>query len=445
MKRRTFLKTGSLLASSLFLPSLSWARELDLSGVQFDASIYEANGAQTIIFFLYGGPSELGANLNNIAEINSKSENDYYDYFGTITPTTNHFWAEAGGEALERMLANGDLNLFRTCYSQLREDVDNRSHGACVEGNQIGYNGVDRAGVFSILAKVLYDNGKLDSSSYLPFITLDSEPSFFSTIDVTVPNFLRPLSISGGLANPYADYGGQWYYRTHAEHQTSSYPSIIGDMNELSLLSNPEGVLKENFKQRETLKTFIQELEEEVLPEGVEYPDNGTATTLKNAVKIMIKNPETKVITSGSNAFGTWDEHSDAIGYIDRMKELMEAIEAAMSHIKAAGKEDKINIIVFGDFGRGVNLNASNGWDHGNNQNLFLFGGKEYYNPLGIVGETYVHDYGQVNRQYTRPQEGSYWFEPFSIAATLYRLYGITNPEMLTGGHPAIEAGLLRR
>ena len=444
MHRRTFLKNSTLLASSFLFPSFAMGGDIDLSGVNFSQSLYEENDAQTIVYFLYGGASELGANLTNIDEINKKSSNDYYDYFGTITPTANHFWKEAGGDILERMLAKKDVNIFRTCYSDIREKSDNRSHGGCVEQNQLGKPEYNSAGVFSIISKILTQNGVVTPQSKLPFITFESNPKFFSNIDITLPSYARPFALSSSLINPYDDNNGDWYYRTHEEHGNDAYPSIIGEMNALSLKNNPEGELAENFKQRELLKDFIKSIKEDPLPDGVVYPNNSTAESIKNAISIMVKNPDTKVITAGSKGFGVWDEHGNSLFYLDRMKELLESIEIGMQHIKSANREGKINIIVFGDFGRGVNLNDAKGWDHGNNQNVFMFGGKNHFNHVGVVGETYVHDYGRVNRQYTRPKEGSYWFEPFSIAATLYKLYGITNPEVLTGGYGAIGAGLLK-
>jgi hypothetical protein len=111
---------------------------------------------------------------------------------------------------------------------------------------------------------------------------------------------------------------------------------------------------------------------------------------------------------------------------------------------EAAKKEGEINIIVWGDFGRNVNLNSAKGWDHGNNQNLYLFCGKNYFNHTGIVGETYLPNVGAVNRMYLKPKESSYSFEPFAVASTIYKLYGITNPKILTGGIEEIKAGLLK-
>ena len=95
--------------------------------------------------------------------------------------------------------------------------------------------------------------------------------------------------------------------------------------------------------------------------------------------------------------------------------------------------------MVFGEFGRNVNLNSANGWDHGNLQNLYVLGGKGYFNHKGAVGETIVEDTGSINRLYLKPKSGTYWFEPLSIASTLYKIYGIENPEELTGGYKEID------
>ena len=89
----------------------------------------------------------------------------------------------------------------------------------------------------------------------------------------------------------------------------------------------------------------------------------------------------------------------------------------------------------FGDFGRNVNLNSAYGWDHGNLQNLYVIGGKKYFTNQGIAGETVLDVTGKLNRLWLKPKDGTYTFEPLSIAATIYKLYGIENPNALTGGN----------
>jgi uncharacterized protein (DUF1501 family) len=179
------------------------------------------------------------------------------------------------------------------------------------------------------------------------------------------------------------------------------------------------------------------------LPAGVTYPENNTfAERLELAMKLLIHNPYTKVISMGSPGLGGWDDHSNAINsYTNRMQDLMNCIDAAVNHMKVENRSN-INIVVFGEFGRSVNYNNSEGWDHGNNQNVYWFGGRDYMNHLGIVGETEVFGTGDNNRLYTKPRSNSTTFQVFSIAATIYKMYGITNPEILTDGNESIN-GLL--
>ena len=161
-------------------------------------------------------------------------------------------------------------------------------------------------------------------------------------------------------------------------------------------------------------------------------------------MNVLTGNPDTQVISLGGGGLGGWDDHSNAISvYTNRMTDLMESIEIALAHLKAES-QNNVNIIVFGDFGRNVNLNDSQGWDHGNNQNVYIFGGKDYFNHVGIVGETQLKPTESNNRLYTQPTASSYTFEPYAVAATIYKMYGVTNPEVLTQGYGAIDAGLFK-
>lgn len=449
MKRRTFLKAGSAVAAGLLMPKNSLAASVDFSRITFDKTRYEHNAAQTIMVFLYGGPSPLAGNLTNAEAIKAVSQSDYDDYFRGVTETTNGFWQESGGLAMEELLAGEDLNVFRTCFSQLREDEGNRSHGQCTSQNQRGVNNLDDSGgIFSILANVLYRNGVIDKETRLPFISMEGDSTFFSVGDFTLQSFLKPTSFSSSLDNPYErDDANQWFYYTSEERSVDNYrdnrAAFELAMDALAQKKNAAGKIKEAFTKREELDTFIKQINEAALPDGVTYPDNDFAEKLANAVKILGQNPDTRIISLGSGGLGGWDDHSEARDYRERSENLFEALKSAMAHIKALGKEDTVNIMVFGEFGRNVNLNSSFGWDHGNLQNFYLLGGKRYFNRVGIVGETQLSDVGAINRLYLHPAEGSYWFEPYSVAATLYHIYGIDNPEYLADGFGPIGADLL--
>jgi uncharacterized protein (DUF1501 family) len=117
----------------------------------------------------------------------------------------------------------------------------------------------------------------------------------------------------------------------------------------------------------------------------------------------------------------------------------MEALQVASRHLMLM-EANNIVINVFGDFGRNVNVNDSNGWDHGNNQNLYTIGGADIAGrTLGkLVGKTQRIGTPFKNRQFTSPTPESYQSEPFSIASTIFQYFGVQNPELLNG-EPAIN------
>jgi uncharacterized protein (DUF1501 family) len=167
--------------------------------------------------------------------------------------------------------------------------------------------------------------------------------------------------------------------------------------------------------------------------------ENVFAKKVETAVNILANNSDSKVITISGGDLGSWDDHNKALEYVTRSESLFATLKSAMTHIKALGKEQTINIMVFGDFGRNVNLNASQGWDHGNLQNFYVLGGHGYFNHKGIVGETILGSTESNNRLYLKPKANTYTFEPMSIASTLYKIYGIENPETLTNDNAEIS------
>ena len=182
MKRRNFLKLGSVSTAAVLLPANASAA-VDLAKVGFDASVYEQNAAQTIMIFLYGGPSELGGNLTNIESIKAASQSSYDNYF--------------------------------------RENENNRSHGRCVSQNQRGVlHDNDSSGIFSTLAAVLANKGMIDENSKLPFISMEGESEFFTSPDLSLASYLRPMALTSELDNPYErGAANQWFYYTDEERK----------------------------------------------------------------------------------------------------------------------------------------------------------------------------------------------------------------------------------
>lgn len=429
MNRRDFLKLSMYAGCSCLLPNLPRvaAAAGPLDNVQFNPAVYAANQPQTIMIFLYGGASELAGNFTNYDQFKTLSQSSYSSHFGSdnLDITTNGFWSSAGGTTMETLLSAADLNVFRTCFSQVRWDNDNRSHGSCVAQNQRGSFNEDASGVFANLARVLKDNGIIDDSTKMPFLTMDGDSGFYATGGLVRDPVLEPITINENLDNPF---------------HRSSERDYSDEMDSLAQLLNPAGKIKDAFAKRSEMEAFIDEITGLVDPDlGVNaYQDNSFARKMKTAIKILGHNQDTQVISFGTSGLGGWDDHNDAENYMDRMDQLFLALKSAMAHVRLLGKRGNINIMVMGDFGRGVNLNSANGWDHGNLQTAYVLGGTNYFNTPGVVGDTEVVNTGSVNRLYLRPAQSSYWFEPLSVAATLYSIYGITNPGVLTEGMDVI-------
>jgi len=451
MQRRNFLKQSLAAATLLMAPKIAKAATTDLSQVNFDSGSYDANGAQTIIIFLYGAASQLSGNMSNYDEITLKSQSDY-SYFRGVTLTANDCWQEAGGSYMEEMLDSGDMTLFRTCFSRVREETNNKAHGLCTLQNQTGsFDG--SGGIVANIATLLKRAGKVTDQTILPFIMLEGESAFYQEGDEPLEAYLKPVALNEDLDNPYArGWQRDWRYYTPEERSTApdDYykddtgfdPALHVKLDTLAQQMNSEGKIKEAFNRRAELDAFIETLKTKTTPSlgGDAYPaDNRFAARLETAVKVMVNNPDTKLITMGADGLGGWDDHDDARGYVTRMESLFSSLKSAIAHLKKENKIGNINIMVFGEFGRNVNLNSALGWDHGNLQNFYVLGGTDYFQHSGVIGETILEDTGRINRLFLKPKPGSYEFEPLSIASTIYSLYGITNPEVLTGGYSAIS------
>ena len=450
MKRRNCIKLSLAVGSAILLPDFTYAATLDVSKINFSEN---DNNAQTIIIFMYGGASQLAGNITNLEEIDKKSQSSYSNYFRGITPTKSVCWQEAGGTAMESLLESGDMTLFRCCYSDIREEDNNKAHGECTTQNQKGSFDEDSAGILANLAQILESNKVINENTLMPFVTMEGESTFYLEGNKALPGYLKPVGINENFENPYKRRVREWYYYTDEEHDRlpdrywddktpgTFDPAITTKMDKLAQANNPSGKIKDAFSKRGKLSTFIDSIKDSVTPDLGEnaYPDNDFSEKIEAAIKLLVKNPDTKVITIGTGGLGGWDDHNEARDYVTRMERLFGSLKSAIAHLKAEEKVNQINIMVFGEFGRNVNLNSANGWDHGNLQNLYVLGGKGYFNHKGTVGETIVEDTGSINRLYLKPKSGTYWFEPLSIASTLYKIYGIENPEELTGGYKEID------
>lgn len=401
---------------------------------------------KVINIFLYGGPSELAGNLSNIRDISLNSQNVYPDSM-LMDPgadgsevTTNHFWSSAGGDIMESLLAGGDMSVYRTIY---RIKDDHKGHGKSVLQNLTGSLDTQNPGIATTLSSILsvYNPfGKDINDMVLPVVSFEGESIIFRKESLIIPDVMKPIALDYRLDNPYSRTDNPFFDEASSDSALEQLARSVSGEH-----ANHEQI-NGAFVKRSEIAAFIEsKFSAEILdgnlpidPEtslAIAYPETTFGRQMKAAMSLAIENEDTFFISIGGGGLGGWDDHSDALDdYPDRMNELMSAIEVAVKHanLKSA---DNIVINVFGDFGRNVNLNNSGGWDHGNNQNLYTFGGSGIAGrTLGqIIGETEWSGTANENRQFTVPKAGTYSAEPFSIASTIYSYFGVQNPEVLTG------------
>jgi len=470
MKRRIFLQAiglSTLTAANFQAFGIMPASQINrftknkLDGLTIDTQpLTPQKIPQIINIFLYGGPSELAGNLTNIEQIRADSKGPYPENFvknafnSAVTP--NDFWREAGGQIMEELLVAKQMSIYRTIN---RLGDDNKAHGRSVLQNLKGHVDPSYPGIATTLAHILTINNPFDKPIELlnfPIISLEGESPVFDLADLNIPTALRPVAINPvpfrrKIQNPYA----------HADN-----PALVGHpeeqkkLNALALEKLARNrrflAINEAFQRRATLAenvdrllnintidtTIAQYNQSLAIDQQIQYNEDNFGHRLKIATSLALANPETIYISVGSGGLGGWDDHSNALNaFPDRLNKLMQAVQSAMRHInsaKQAGIAHAGNIIIniYGDFGRNVNINSANGWDHGNNQNLYTFGGENIRgnNALGkIIGRTIKTGPSKDNRQYTTPSNNSYQCEPFAIAASIYQYFGVQNPDVLTG------------
>ncbi|MBL4712516.1 MAG: twin-arginine translocation signal domain-containing protein [Gammaproteobacteria bacterium] len=510
MKRRNFLKSMAAVGASAVLPN-TWPTAFNLSTMYqaADAAIDYAGAQiaaptimpQVINIYLYGGPSELSGNLTNIVDIDSSSQNSYANAFGSgllrfqndpsgglITP--NGFWSGAGGDDMQFLLDGNHMSVYRTLMK--RKD-GTRSHRESILMSQKGSLDIENsAGVGTRVAAMLYQNrGSFEGGTsfadgsavdmddlVLPFVSFEGETRVFATDpDYAVPLLLRGTTLNEDLEDPYTRQNNGNATKLDAMVSkkladfgyNSRYTNVINSNDLREYLAQKIGLIQ----SASGILPTVSELADQAtlgLPNGstrMSYPNNNRySDRIQAAVTLAIENSSSMYITVGGG-LGGWDDHNNGIdNYPDRMSQLFDALKSAALHIKYSGTQtagvagtpgggvnrrtDNIVINVFGDFGRRVNLNNSEGWDHGNNQNLYTIGGAGVVSAangganrqLGkVVGRTErVGDPG-TNNQVTEPQAGSYEIEPMSVAASVYSYFGVQNPEILTADPDRNPAG----
>ncbi|HEX5104069.1 MAG TPA: DUF1501 domain-containing protein, partial [Pirellulaceae bacterium] len=115
---------------------------------------------------------------------------------------------------------------------------------------------------------------------------------------------------------------------------------------------------------------------------SVAYPGTPLAEKLKRIAQLIDAGLATRVYYVALDGF---DTHSDqAAAHSGLLQQLGGALAAFAEDLQAHGQLDRVTTLVFSEFGRRVNENASRGTDHGAAAPVFLVGDRV---KSGLIGK----------------------------------------------------------
>lgn len=186
-------------------------------------------------------------------------------------------------------------------------------------------------------------------------------------------------------------------------------PELIEDLGSCNVEEILKSVENESFKENQNLEYLYNLLYQgnesakpiykkyKNLSSKFNFPKSKIGNDLKKVCELILCDISTQIyyVTHGS-----FDTHSDQIGkQFNLLSAFSKALSAFVSTLKANNKMDEVCIMVFSEFGRRVEENASQGTDHGTANNLYVinshFSNPGFYNEINslqkLVGGDLAH------------------------------------------------------
>lgn len=113
------------------------------------------------------------------------------------------------------------------------------------------------------------------------------------------------------------------------------------------------------------------------------FPPNDFGKDLRTIAELILSDCETRIYYTTLTGFDTHVNQMNA--HQNKLRVLNEGLDAFVNELKDRNRWNEVTILVFSEFGRRVQQNASNGTDHGTAGNVFLLSNS--LSKPGIVGK----------------------------------------------------------
>lgn len=339
IKRRTFIQTGALATTSLFVPKF-------LKAFETGQTVPQGNKV-VVILQLSGGN----------------------DGLNTVIPVRNDIYYRSrpnlGIETIKALGLTDEVGL----HPSLTAFADAYHEGGLGILNSVGYPNPDRSHFRSM---DIWQSGST-SNEYLTTGWLGryldaqcngcGKPTQVLEIDDTLS-----LALKGSNTNGLAFKDPRRLFGTSNE---KFFKDISGGHTD----HHDEKPVEYLYKtMAETLSSADYIFKQSKLhPSKAVYPNSNLGKDLKTIASLIYSDINTKVYYV---SLGSFDTHINQQNQQQRLfKEMNDAVDAFMKDLKANNRYNDVLFFTFSEFGRRVAQNASAGTDHGTANNMFLMGG----------------------------------------------------------------------
>lgn len=354
MKRREFIKSGSILTIPVFLNGL---------GVKMFASPpvpTENNGRVLVLIQLDGGNDTLNTviPIEYYSQLSSVRQNILIPE-NKVLKLDDKTGLHPAMTSLKSLYDSAYLNIIRAVSYPNQNRSHFRSTDIWMSGSSAeNYESTGWLGRYFTLNHSDFPDDYPNSNFPYPFaITIGSTSS--ETCQGVKANFSLAVTdptVSGQL------FEGEW-----DTVPQNCYGENLGYIREMVRQSNNySDIVSESYQKGNNLSTKYDSV-------------NKLASDLKIVAKLISGGLQTQVYVLRLGGFDTHSGQVDAndktIGtHADLLRTLSDAIGAFQDDLNLLGIKDKVLGMTFSEFGRQIRSNGSSGTDHGTAVDVFMFG-----------------------------------------------------------------------
>lgn len=356
IRRRNFLKTGSLATASLFLPK--FLKTIEMPGA------LPQRGKTLVVFQLSGGN----------------------DGLNTVIPVRNDiYYKQRPRLGIKREIAlslNSEAGLH-PALTGLKSMYDD---GEMAILNSVGYPNPDRSHFRSMdiwhsasPANEYWQTGWL--GRYLDAQCAGNAPAngSCSSVGLEIDDTLS-LALKGDTVKGLAMQDAKKLYDAARGPYFTAYSNAHGTAHDDE--TPVEYLYKTMAETLSSADYLFQQSRKK--PSAALYPNSELGRNLKTIASLILADTDTAVYYV---SLGSFDTHINQDGQQKRLfTEMNDALAAFAKDMKTNGKWNDVLVATFSEFGRRVSQNASGGTDHGTANNMLFLGGglkqKGILNPL---------------------------------------------------------------